>query len=47
MDNSLAPGMQPLEICWHEKNYLPDCTAGEYEGKPGYFQCAVHLAIDK
>ncbi len=31
----------------HEKNYLPDCTAGEDEGKSGYFQCAVHLPVDK
>ncbi len=31
----------------HEKNYLPDCTAGDDEGKSGYFQCAVHLPVDK
>ena len=31
----------------HEKNYLPDCVAGEDEGKSDYFQCAVHLLVDK
>ncbi len=31
----------------HEKNYSPDCTAGEDEGKSGYFQWAVHLPADK
>ena len=31
----------------HEKNYSPDCTAGEDEGKSGCFQCAVHLLLDK
>ena len=27
----------------HDKNYSPDCTAGEDEGKSAYFQCEVHL----
>ncbi len=31
----------------HEKNYSPDCMAGEDEGKSGNFQCAVHLPVDK
>ncbi len=31
----------------HEKNYSPDCTAVEDEGKFGYFQCVVHLQVDK
>ncbi len=31
----------------HEKNYSPDSMAGEDEGKSGYFQCAVHLPVDK
>ena len=39
--------------CFHwkfvvrEKNYSPDCMAGEDEGKSGYFQCTVHLLVDK
>ena len=31
----------------HEKNYSPDCGAGENERKSSYFQCAVHLPVDK
>ena len=31
----------------HEKNYSPNCLAGEDEGKSGYFQCGVHLLVDK
>ncbi len=30
-----------------EKNYSSDYTTGEDEGKSGYFQCAVHLPVDK
>ena len=30
-----------------KKNYSPDCMAGEDEGKSGYFQCAVHLPVQK
>ena len=30
-----------------KKNYLSDCVAGEDEGKYGYFQCEVHLLVDK
>ncbi len=31
----------------HEKKYLPDCIAGEDEGKFGHFLCAVHLPVEK
>ncbi len=37
----------PLEICFEGKNYSLDCTAGEDEGKFDYFQCVVHLPVDK
>ncbi len=48
--HSKAFGMLPInhwKFVVHEKNYSPDCTAGEDEGKSGYFQCAVHLPVDK
>ena len=37
----------PLKTCSAWKNYLPDCMTGEDEGKSDYFQCAVHLPVDK
>ena len=30
-----------------KKNYSLDCAAGEDEGTSGYFECAVHLLVDK
>ena len=43
--NLEAPGHWKYVV--REKNYSPDCMAGEDEGKSGHFQCAVHLPVDK
>ncbi len=35
------------KLVLHEKNYSPDCTDGKDEDNSGYFQCAVHLPVNK
>ena len=35
--------VMPREFLLHGKNYSPDCTTEEDEGKSGYFQYAFHL----
>ena len=40
-------GKTTFKFVVHEKNYSQDCMAGEDDGKSGYFQCAVHLPVDK